>query len=344
MLTAIGTDGGQGTWPEDRRRRLRHQAVQHAGTDGPGRGAAPPRAQQALAARAPSPVRVGSRRSPRHGGHTRRRAGEPLRTGVPAPSLLPRASGQDAVPRRAVDAGVGLQRSRRLRGPWTFTSQACGRSSKTSRGSRSFFSRFRASVTSSSLSRSQMKLHLKARALPAAVVVTTVVVIMLAALQYRWSTEVSEATGVRLADTLQLSMINWHLDFLRNFAEVCLTMRVDPEQGAIGDLTSVRRRVAEWKAVARYPDLVAACVPDDGRRIRAPSGSPLECLQPGIRTSRVACDASSRGRTLFQAGVGGCGGSGVQHLHGRRRSGLALRTRAAGPAPPAQGRIGSSSR
>ena len=102
-----------------------------------------------------------------------------------------------------------------------------------------------------------MKLHLKARVLPAAVVVTTVGVIMLAALQYRWSTEVSEATGMRLADTLQLSMINWHLDFLRNFAEVSLTMRVDPEQGAIGDLSQYARRVADWKAVARYPDLVA---------------------------------------------------------------------------------------
>ena len=102
-----------------------------------------------------------------------------------------------------------------------------------------------------------MKLHLKARALPAAVVVTTVGVILLAALQYRWSTEVSEATGVRLADTLQLSMINWHLDFLRNFSEICLTMRVDPEQGAIGDLHQYARRIAEWKAVARYPDLVS---------------------------------------------------------------------------------------
>ena len=63
-----------------------------------------------------------------------------------------------------------------------------------------------------------MKPHLKTHALSAAVVLTTVVVILLAVLQYRWSTEVSEATGVRLADTLQLSMINWHLDFLRNFS------------------------------------------------------------------------------------------------------------------------------
>ena len=102
-----------------------------------------------------------------------------------------------------------------------------------------------------------MKLQLKARALSAAVVMTTVVVILFAALQYRWSVEVSEATGVRLADTLQLSMINWHLDFLRNFSEICLTMRVDPDHEAIGDLNQYAARVAEWKAVARYPDLVS---------------------------------------------------------------------------------------
>src|SRR6187401_2085137 len=100
-----------------------------------------------------------------------------------------------------------------------------------------------------------MKLQLKARALSAAVVMTTVVVILFAALQYRWSVEVSEATGVRLADTLQLSMINWQLDFLRNFLEICLTMRVDPDREGIGDLDQNAARVAEWKAIARYPDL-----------------------------------------------------------------------------------------
>ena len=102
-----------------------------------------------------------------------------------------------------------------------------------------------------------MKLQLKARALSAAVVMTTVVVILFAALQYRWSVEVSEATGVRLADTLQLSMINWQLDFLRNFLEICLTMRVDPGREGIGDLDQYAARVAEWKAIARYPDLVS---------------------------------------------------------------------------------------
>ena len=48
----LGTDRGQSARPQDRRRRLRHEAVRDAGTDGPGGGAAPPRAQQILGARA----------------------------------------------------------------------------------------------------------------------------------------------------------------------------------------------------------------------------------------------------------------------------------------------------
>jgi signal transduction histidine kinase len=102
-----------------------------------------------------------------------------------------------------------------------------------------------------------MKFHLRERALTIAVVVTTLVVIVLAVLQYRWSNRVSEATGVRLADTLQLSMVNWHLDFLRNFSEICLTMRIDRESGSEEDLRQYAGRFAEWRAVARYPDLVA---------------------------------------------------------------------------------------
>jgi signal transduction histidine kinase len=102
-----------------------------------------------------------------------------------------------------------------------------------------------------------MRFRIRERALTIAVVITTLVVIVLAGLQYRWSNRVSEATGVRLADTLQLSMVNWHLDFLRNFSEICLTMRIDRESGSEEDLRQYARRFADWRAVARYPDLVA---------------------------------------------------------------------------------------
>src|SRR3954470_14217195 len=94
----------------------------------------------------------------------------------------------------------------------------------------------------------------KKRALTAAVVLTTVVIVVFAALQYRWTREISEATGVRLADTLLMSIVNWHIDFERNFAEI----------GRLGgdtadrDLETHARRFADWKRLARYPQLVRA--------------------------------------------------------------------------------------
>jgi signal transduction histidine kinase len=88
----------------------------------------------------------------------------------------------------------------------------------------------------------------------AAIVSTAAVVVALAIMQYRWNQEASDATGVRLADSLQLSMINWHLDLFRNLSEVALTIRVpeDAEEASV----QYARRFAEWQSIARYPELV----------------------------------------------------------------------------------------
>jgi len=59
-----------------------------------------------------------------------------------------------------------------------------------------------------------MKLLIKERAFTTGMIIlAVVVVIVLGVLQYRWSNQVSEATSIRLADSLQMSMINWHLDY-----------------------------------------------------------------------------------------------------------------------------------
>jgi len=102
-----------------------------------------------------------------------------------------------------------------------------------------------------------MKIHAKDRTLSAAVVMTAAAVIFFAMLQYRWSSQVREATGVRLADTLQLSMVNWHLDLLRTFSEVSLMMRIDPENDPQDVASRYAQRLAEWRGVANYPDLVS---------------------------------------------------------------------------------------
>ena len=91
----------------------------------------------------------------------------------------------------------------------------------------------------------------------AVVIPSAIIVAALAVLEYRWSTRVSEATAVRLADSLQMSMMNWQKDFFRYFSEIGLALRIDPVEDAPRDASRYVRRFAEWQAAARYPNLVS---------------------------------------------------------------------------------------
>lgn len=103
-----------------------------------------------------------------------------------------------------------------------------------------------------------MKLPFQARTISTWVVIPSVIIVgALALLEYRWSTRVSEATAVRLADSLQMSMMNWQKDFFRYFSEIGLALRIDPGEDEPGDASQYIRRFAEWKAVAKYPGLVS---------------------------------------------------------------------------------------
>lgn len=103
-----------------------------------------------------------------------------------------------------------------------------------------------------------MRLPLKQRSVTTWVVIpSAIVIVTLAVLQYRWSARVSEATAVRLADSLQMSLMNWQKDFFRYFSEIALALRIDPVDDRSGDLNQYVRRIAEWKALARYPELIS---------------------------------------------------------------------------------------
>jgi len=102
------------------------------------------------------------------------------------------------------------------------------------------------------------RLPLKERAISAVVVIpAAIIVVALAFLQYNWSNQVSEATSLRLADSLQMSMINWHLDLFRDLSQICVALDVDPEGEAPADLQPLARSFAEWRAGAQYPGLVS---------------------------------------------------------------------------------------
>lgn len=103
-----------------------------------------------------------------------------------------------------------------------------------------------------------MKLNLKQRSVTTWVVLpSAIVIIALAIMQYRWSARVSEATAVRLADSLQMSLMNWQKDFFRYFSEIGLALRIDPVEEPYADPSQYVRRFEEWKALTRYPNLVS---------------------------------------------------------------------------------------
>jgi signal transduction histidine kinase len=88
------------------------------------------------------------------------------------------------------------------------------------------------------------------------VITTAVIVLILGGLLYRWSNQVSESTSVRLADSLQMSMTNWHLNLYRDLSDVAGALRVDSENSNNLDLHA--RRFKDWRAVAQYRDVATA--------------------------------------------------------------------------------------
>src|SRR5438128_12622139 len=118
-----------------------------------------------------------------------------------------------------------------------------------------------------------MKVSLSERTRSAALIIPAVLVLMvMAALLYRWSNQVSEATSVRLADSLQMSMINWHLNLFRDLSDVCIGLRIDSSGGRDVALDEYVRRFNEWRATAPYPALVSGVYilgVDEGPRAHA---------------------------------------------------------------------------
>lgn len=118
-----------------------------------------------------------------------------------------------------------------------------------------------------------MRRFAQGRLLTGAVVATTAVLIAFTVLQYRSSREVTEATGVRLADTLQMSLVNWHVDFERLLTSLTGALDVQIRRDAEPD--AVRTALDAWRADARYPQLVDGVLFHEG----AHGGRPATTLR-----------------------------------------------------------------
>jgi hypothetical protein len=64
------------------------------------------------------------------------------------------------------------------------------------------------------------------RVLSVAVGAAVIVLMVLAILQYRWSRQVGAAVGDRIGATLKASMLDWHLNLLREMSAPCMAMHL----------------------------------------------------------------------------------------------------------------------
>src|SRR5437660_544965 len=102
-----------------------------------------------------------------------------------------------------------------------------------------------------------VKLPSKERLLSTAVIVAlTAVLVVLAALQYRWSREVSEATATRMEAALQTSMRGFRQDLYRELSNVCLAFQSDTGPAFDQDRGRYIQHFQEWRKTAQHAGLV----------------------------------------------------------------------------------------
>jgi len=71
-------------------------------------------------------------------------------------------------------------------------------------------------------------------------------VIMVAALQYRWTKQLIEATEAGMGNSLRPLTIGWHLDFYGELSAICVALQVGPDSGAQDGWSDYLQRYTDW--------------------------------------------------------------------------------------------------
>lgn len=70
--------------------------------------------------------------------------------------------------------------------------------------------------------------------------------VIVAVLQYKWATQLSAATEVRIGSNLQSLMTRWQRDLYDELSAVCVALQVGPDSGAHDAWNDYLQRYAEW--------------------------------------------------------------------------------------------------
>src|ERR1700740_827678 len=73
--------------------------------------------------------------------------------------------------------------------------------------------------------------------------------IIVAVLQYRWATQLSAATEVRIGSNLQSLMTTWHRDLYNELSTICIALQVGPDSGAHDAWNDYLQRYADWNRI-----------------------------------------------------------------------------------------------
>ena len=88
-------------------------------------------------------------------------------------------------------------------------------------------------------------------------------IVLVGIVQYRSSLEVSRATGQRLTDSLQMSIMSWQLNFFRELADICLRLRLDADRIDGPELEEAVSRFQTRQATVDFAELA----PEEKHRI-----------------------------------------------------------------------------
>jgi signal transduction histidine kinase len=89
------------------------------------------------------------------------------------------------------------------------------------------------------------------------VLALTAVLMVLAAMQYRWSQEVSRAASERMELDLESTMMRWRDDLYREIAGFCLRLQVDPHAQARERRRQYAQQYNSWSRTAPHPNVIA---------------------------------------------------------------------------------------
>ncbi len=75
-------------------------------------------------------------------------------------------------------------------------------------------------------------------------------------MQYRATTQLSDATEARIGGNVESLMMGWQLDLYRHLSAICIALQVGPDSGAFDDWQAFSDRYEQWRRTAERPQLV----------------------------------------------------------------------------------------